>query len=109
MIKNSVVLETPQVCADGSRLPFASNSIDVFLAMNMILFPKEIERCLKAEGFLVWVSSRGSDTPIYLSPEEVVDLMSTNSEFSWSGVSAYALEGSWLVARRQLPASANCA
>ena len=109
MIKNSVVLETPQVCADGSRLPFASNSIDVFLAMNMILFPNEIERCLKAEGFLVWVSSRGSDTPIYLSPEEVVDLMSTNSEFSWSGVSAYALEGSWLVARRPLPASANCA
>ena len=102
MIKNSVVLGTPQVCADGSRLPFASNSIDVFLAMNMILFPQEIERCLKAEGFLVWISSRGSDTPIYLPPEEVVDLMSANSEFSWSGVSAHALEGSWLVARRKI-------
>ena len=75
----------------------------------MILFPNEIERCLKDEGFLVWVSSRGPETPIYLPPEEVIDLMSANSEVSWFGVSAYALEGSWLVARRQLPASANCA
>ena len=39
MIKNSVVLGTPQVCADGSRLPFASNSIDVFLdSLNPISF-----------------------------------------------------------------------
>lgn len=102
MIKNSVTPETPQVCADGCCLPFASNSIDVFLVMNMILFPNEIERCLKDEGFLVWVSSRGSETPIYLPPEEVIDLMSANSEVSWFGVSAYALEGSWLVARRSI-------
>ena len=102
MIKNSVTPETPQVCADGCCLPFASNSIDVFLVMNMILFPNEIERCLKDEGFLVWVSSRGPETPIYLPPEEVIDLMSANSEVSWFGVSAYALEGSWLVARRSI-------
>ena len=102
MIKNSVTPETPQICADSSCLPFTNNSIDVFLAMNMILFPNEIERCLKADGFLVWISSRGSDTPIYLSPEEVIDSMSANSEVSWSGVSAYALEGSWLVARRSI-------
>ena len=102
MIKNSVTPETPQVCADGGCLPFASNSIDVFLVMNMILFPNEIERCLKDEGFLVWVSSRGPETPIYLPPEEVIDLMSANSEVSWLGVSAYALEGSWLVARRSI-------
>ena len=102
MIKNSVTPETPQVCADGGCLPFASNSIDVFLVMNMILFPNEIERCLKDEGFLVWVSSRGPETPIYLPPEEVIDLMSANSEVSWFGVSAYALEGSWLVARRSI-------
>ena len=102
MIKNSVTPETPQVCADGGCLPFASNSIDVFLVMNMILFPNEIERCLKDEGFLVWVSSRGPETPIYLPPEEVIDLMSANSEVSWFGVSAYTLEGSWLVARRSI-------
>ena len=102
MIKNSVTPETPQVCADGCCLPFASNSIDVFLVMNMILFPNEIERCLKDEGFLVWVSSRGPETPIYLPPEEVIDLMSANSEVSWFGVSAYAIEGSWLVARRSI-------
>ena len=36
MIKNSVVLGTPQVCADGSRLPFASNSIDVFLNAEFV-------------------------------------------------------------------------
>jgi len=102
MIKNSVTPETPQVCADGDCLPFASNSIDVFLVMNMILFPNEIERCLKDEGCLVWVSSRGPETPIYLPPEEVIELMSVNSEASWFGVSAYALEGSWLVARRSI-------
>ena len=102
MLKNSVTRETPQVCADGDCLPLASNSVDVFLVMNMILFPNEIERCLKDEGFLVWVSSRGKETPIYLSPEEVVDLMSANNGVSWSGISAYALEGSWLVARRSV-------
>ena len=102
MIKNSVTPETPQVCADGGCLPFASNSIDVFLVMNMILFPNEIERCLKDEGFLVWVSSRGPETPIYLPPEEVIDLMSAYSVVSWFGGSAYAVEGSWLVARRSI-------
>ena len=102
MIKNSVTPETPQVCADGDCLPFASNSIDAFLVMNMILFPNEIERCLRDEGFLVWISSRGPETPIYLPPEEVIELMSVNSEASWFGVSAYALEGSWLVARRSI-------
>ena len=35
MIKNSITPETPQVCADSNRLPFASNSIDVFLMMNI--------------------------------------------------------------------------
>ena len=102
MIKNSVATETPQVCADSDCLPFASNSIDAFLVMNMILFPNEIERCLKDEGCLVWVSSRGPETPIYLPPEEVIELMSVNSEVSWLGVSAYALEGTWLVARRSI-------
>ena len=102
MIKNSVTTETPQVCADSDCLPFASNSIDAFLVMNMILFPNEIERCLKDEGCLVWISSRGPETPIYLPPEEVIELMSVNSEASWFGVSAYALEGSWLVARRSI-------
>ena len=102
MIRNSVISKTPQICADGYSLPFPNNSVDVFLAMNMILFPDEIERCLKNEGFLVWISSRGPETPIYLPPEEVIDLMSANSEVSWFGVSAYALEGSWLVARRSI-------
>jgi ubiquinone/menaquinone biosynthesis C-methylase UbiE len=102
MLKNSVTPETSQVCADGYCLPFASNSIDVFLVMNMILFPNEIERCLKDKGFLVWISSRGPETPIYLPPEEVIDLMSSNSEVSWFGVSSHALEGSWLVARRSI-------
>jgi len=102
MIRNSVISKTPQICADGYSLPFPNNSVDVFLAMNMILFPDEIERCLKNEGFLVWISSRGPETPIYLPPEEVIDLMSVNSGVSWSGVSAHALEGTWLVAKRSV-------
>ena len=49
MIVNSVASRTSQICADGFILPFPNNSIDVFLAMNMILFPNEIERCLRNE------------------------------------------------------------
>ena len=100
MIVNSVASRTSQICADGFSLPFPNNSIDVFLAMNMILFPDEIERCLRNEGFLIWISSRGSDTPIYLPPEEVIDLMSSNSDAEWSGISAHAIEATWLVAKR---------
>ena len=87
MLKNSVTPETSQVCADGYCLPFASNSVDVFLVMNMILFPNEIERCLKDEGVLASIvfdetTSGGSISlsDVVLSGDEGVALDSTGPE-----------------------------
>ena len=100
MLKNSVEHRVQRVCADGAFLPLADRSVDIVLAMNMLLFPIELERCISTNGFLIWISSRGPATPIYLSPNEVIDLMSSVGKNQWQGIASNAGEGSWIVASR---------
>ena len=59
------------VQGDGSRLPFADGSIDALILVNMFLFPAEVDRVLAATGVVVWVNSRGPETPIHLTADEV--------------------------------------
>ena len=79
-----------------SALPLASGSVDVLVLVNMFMFAASYDRVLAPGGQFVWISTMGDETPIYLPPEEVMDLLPGR----WSAVGSYAGTGLWVVARR---------
>jgi SAM-dependent methyltransferase len=87
---------SPIVQADAARLPIASGSVAVLALVNMFLFPAEADRVLAAEGVLLWVSTNGDETPIYLPAADVLDALPG----TWDGVAASAGWGTWLTAHR---------
>ena len=86
----------PLVQADASRLPLRDGSVAVVALINMFLFPAEIDRVLAADGVLVWVSSIGDATPIYLDADDVVGALPGE----WEAVTSEAGWGTWTTARR---------
>ena len=86
-----------RVRGDGSNLPLASGSVHGLFCINTLLFPKEVDRILSSDGYLLWVSTSGNQTPIYLSPADV--LAALGSQFA--GISSEAGPGTWSVFRRR--------
>lgn len=60
------------VVADGSVLPFATDSFEVVVLVNMFLFAAELDRVLAPSGTVVWFNSRGEHTPIHLTTRELL-------------------------------------
>ena len=87
-----------RVHGDASVLPLPDASVDCVVLMNSLLFVSEIHRVLRPEGVVVWISSRGPGTPIYLPAEDVDEALGAD----WDGVDASAGEGTWSVFRRRL-------
>ena len=86
----------PRLQCDSTRLPFADGALQVVLAINMLLFPNELDRVLAPDGVLVWVNTSGEQTPIYLPADDVVAAMGDG----WVGTASEAGTGTWCVARR---------
>jgi SAM-dependent methyltransferase len=86
----------PRLQCDSSGLPFAAGALQVILAINMLLFPREVARVLAPGGCLVWVNTSGEQTPIYLPADDVVAALGDG----WEGVASEAGTGTWCVARR---------
>jgi hypothetical protein len=86
----------PKVRADSARLPFPADTFDAILLINMILFPTEVDRVLRAGGAVVWVNTKGDQTPIHLPPADVERALPGD----WNGVAARAGTGLWAVLRR---------
>jgi SAM-dependent methyltransferase len=87
---------TPTMLADGARLPVADGSVGVLALVNMFLFPREVDRVLAPDGVLLWVSTNGDGTPIYLPASDVLAALPGD----WDGVAASAGWGTWATARR---------
>lgn len=87
---------SPRVQADSSRLPLADDCADVVLMINMILFPNEVDRILRPDGWVVWVNTLGDQTPIHLPPHDVATALPGD----WGGTMSYAGCGLWAVLRR---------
>jgi len=60
------------VAADASRLPLRSATVTSVVCVNAYLFPHEYARVLRRGGAVVFVSTIGDQTPIYLPPDDVV-------------------------------------
>lgn len=85
-----------RVWADSSRLPVRSGSVHAVVLMNMFLFRHEVERVLHQDGAVVWISSLGDRTPIYLSASDLLEALGGG----WHGVAGACGESTWCVARR---------
>ncbi len=86
----------PFVRGDAASLPLATGAADVIVLVNMFLFADEYARVLAPEGCIVWISTMGDETPIYIPPEDVVAALPGE----WETTGSYAGTGLWLVARR---------
>ncbi|MGO9560222.1 MAG: methyltransferase domain-containing protein [Acidimicrobiales bacterium] len=60
------------VRADAAALPLLAGSADVIVCVNAFVFPMEYGRVLAPGGRIVFVTTSGDQTPIYLSPDDVV-------------------------------------
>jgi SAM-dependent methyltransferase len=85
-----------QIRSDACALPLRTGSAAVVALVNMFLFPAEIARVLADDGALLWVSTNGEETPIYLPPADVLRALPG----TWEGITAEAGWGTWLTARR---------
>jgi ubiquinone/menaquinone biosynthesis C-methylase UbiE len=85
-----------QLQSDASALPLRTRSASVVALINMFLFPAEIPRVLADDGVLLWVSTNGEQTPIYLAPADVLSALPG----MWEGITSQAGWGTWLTARR---------
>lgn len=96
MLRRAPAELAPRVHADGARLPVGDHVVDALVLVNVFLFPTEVERVLAADGALVWVSTLGDSTPIYLSPDEVEAALPGR----WAARTSDAGWGRWTVLRR---------
>lgn len=97
MLRRVTVPGVPRILTDASQTPLSDHSVDTIVLMNMLLFPTEVERLLKPAGSVIWINSRGDQTPIHLSPEQLLEALPG----SWEARSAKAGAGLWAVARRR--------
>ena len=86
----------PRAQSDASALPFDADSFDAILLINMLLFPREIDRVLRPGGTVLWVNTLGDQTPIHLPAADVLEALPGE----WNGTTARAGTGFWLTAER---------
>jgi SAM-dependent methyltransferase len=96
MIRHAPAAPAHRVQADASRLPLADASADAVLLVNAFLFPAEVARVLRPNGIILWVNSSGEQTPIHLSPEDLVSALPG----AWTGTASRAGDGLWCVLHR---------
>ena len=96
MLRHASPTEGSRIQCDASTLPFPDASIEAATLVNMFLFPAELDRVLAPEGALVWVSTAGDRTPIYLPATDVASALPGE----WTGVHSEAGQGTWAVLRR---------
>ena len=96
MLRRAPAGPGPRVRADGASMPLPDRSASCVALVNAFLFPTEVDRVLAAGGTLIWVSSLGDHTPIYLAADEVVKALPGD----WQGVAAEAGWGSWCTLQR---------
>jgi SAM-dependent methyltransferase len=84
--------------ADASRVPFGDGEFDLVVLLNMIPFFEELARVTACGGSLVFASSGGPGTPIYVPPERMKENLGPLGFVDIQEVDAG--EGTSLIARK---------
>jgi ubiquinone/menaquinone biosynthesis C-methylase UbiE len=86
------------VQADASDLPFDDESFDLVAHSNMIPFPDEVARVLRADGWTIFAFSSGPETPIWVEPKRLEDELRRRGFTDFAKIAAG--RGTAVVARR---------
>jgi SAM-dependent methyltransferase len=89
----------PHVCyvaADVRRLPFRTGSVPLLVSLNGVPDFREFNRILGPGGQLLWCTSFGTGTPLYVPPDRVADMLGPD----WTTEAGRAGHGDWILAVR---------
>ena len=81
----------PWVVADARALPVPTACVDVLVGLNAVPAVAEARRVVRPGGSLVLAYSFGPHTPVYLSPDDVLEQLGPG----WEGVAEHGPWGTW--------------
>jgi ubiquinone/menaquinone biosynthesis C-methylase UbiE len=87
---------TRYAIVDVRRMPFRTGSVQLLVGLNAVPHPPEFARVLAPTGQLLWCTSFGAGTPLYVEPERFADLFGPQ----WRGEAGRAGHGEWLLLTR---------
>jgi SAM-dependent methyltransferase len=95
----SMLLRSPSssgvcyVAADVRRMPFRTGSVSLVVGLNAVPYVGEFRRILGGAGQVLWCSSFGDRTPLYVSPETLQRLFGP----AWTADAGRAGHGEWVL------------
>jgi ubiquinone/menaquinone biosynthesis C-methylase UbiE len=93
----------PEVCylvGDVHSLPIRTGAVPLLVGLNAVPHVREFDRVLSADGQLLWCTSFGPGTPLYVDPDRLLGLFGPG----WRGEAGRAGHGDWLLLSRTQPA-----
>jgi len=87
---------TRYAIVDVRRMPFRTGRVDLLVGLNAVPHTAEFARVLAPSGQLLWCTSFGAGTPLYVEPERFTELMGPG----WRGEAGRAGHGEWLLLTR---------
>jgi hypothetical protein len=85
------------VRSDVRALPLRDASVPLLVGLNGVPHIKEFTRVIADGGQLLWCSSYGAGTPLYVEPERLLQLFGPG----WTGQAGRAGHGDWLLLSRE--------
>ncbi|MFH0246341.1 class I SAM-dependent methyltransferase [Streptomyces sp. HK10] len=77
--------------ADVRSLPFDNGQVPLVVSLNGVFYPAELARVLVPGGQLLWCTSFGEGTPLYVSPERMHQMLGPQ----WGAENGRAGHGQW--------------
>jgi len=99
MLRHAPADPGPRVQADAAQLPLPDRAAGAVVLVNALLFPAEVDRVLRPDGWVLWVNSSGERTPIHLPTADVLRALPGR----WEGRESRAGIGTWCALRRTIP------
>ena len=85
------------LAADVRRMPFVSASVPLLVGLNAVPHIGEFRRLVAESGQLLWCSSFGPGTPLYVTVDELISLMGDG----WDADAGHAGHGEWVLLTRK--------
>jgi SAM-dependent methyltransferase len=85
---------THYVLADVRRLPFATGRVPLIVSLNGVPHVPEFRRVIAPGGQILWCTSFGDGTPLYVPPDRFADMLGP----AWTVEAGQAGHGDWLLA-----------
>jgi SAM-dependent methyltransferase len=85
------------ILGDARSLPIDPGWADLVVGLNAVPSFREIDRVCAPSGRVLWASSFGPDTPLYVEPERFVHMLGPE----WVGTARRVGFGEWCVAERR--------